>query len=136
MTTANHLLAGALVAVSVKNPALALPHFGYEGKGYGEAFKHRLIWIMEAFGLAGIIALLLILRGHGCLVYVAAVVAVSPDFRWPYRYFWFGRKGLKPPKADPITRFHQKAQWCEHPWGILIELPWFIALFCLLRVIL
>ena len=144
MTTSNHILVGTLIAVTVKQPALvlplafashfvldSLPHYGYDGNGYGEALKYKTTFIMEVLGLFGII-LLLSTGIYGLnLPTLAAVVAVSPDIEWPYRYFFFERRGLVPVDT-PFTKFHKKIQWCERQWGIFVEVPFFIAGYILL----
>lgn len=144
MTTANHVLVGTLIAVTVKQPALvlplafashfvldALPHFGYSGSGYGVAFRHKAFFAMEFFGLTGI-ALLLATSLYGFnLVLLASIIAVSPDFEWVYRYFLYERKGLKPPKTF-LTDFHKKIQWCERSWGMIPEIIFFAILYTVL----
>jgi len=142
MTTSNHLFTGALIALTVRQPTLAvplaflshfvldaLPHYGYDGEGYGYAFKHKLTYAMEAVNLIGVPLLLYLIWGQPVWVWLAAVAALSPDFMWVYRYFWFERKGLEPP-AGPVTRFHKWIQWCEVRWGIAVEYP-FLALLAL-----
>ena len=61
MTIANHVIAGSIIGLTIKEPILAiivaftsqfamdmLPHFGYPGrKGYSEVLKHRLSYIVE-----------------------------------------------------------------------------------------
>ena len=148
MTTSNHVLTGVIIATVVVEPILvvplafvshfaldSLPHFGYGGDGYGEAMKHRSVYVIELLGLIGL--LLLVSTGvfGWNIATLAAIVAVSPDFEWPYRYLFYERKGLVPPKS-PLTNFHQKIQWCEQPWGIYIEIIFFIAGFLLLKSVL
>src|SRR5688572_12550977 len=109
MTTSNHILAGTLIALTIKEPLLALPlafashfvldalpHYGYDGDGYGEALKHKLTYLMEFFGLAGLTLIYLSGAFGWNLALLAAFFAVSPDIEWPYRYFLFERKGLEP----------------------------------------
>lgn len=144
MTTSNHVLAGTIIAVVVKQPALAiplalishfvmdaLPHHGYDGAGYSETFKHKSTYFIEALGIIGMIALLSTGIYGWNLVLLTAIVAVSPDFEWPYRYFIYERKGL-PPESTILTRFHKKIQWCERSWALPIEIVFFIAGFALL----
>lgn len=139
MTTANHLLVGTLIGLTIKQPALALPiafashfvldalpHYGYNGDGYGEALKHKTTLVMEALGITGFIALLMTGIYGLNLPTLAAFVAVSPDLEWPYRYFRFETKG-EIPGNSAFTRFHKKIQWGERKWGIFIEVPFFIA---------
>lgn len=138
MTTSNHILAGALIALTVHEPVLivplafashfildALPHYGYEGDGYKEALKYKLTYVMEALGFIGFVLLAVSGVFEKNFVMIAAFFAVLPDFEWPYRYVFFERKGLKPPSTF-MTRFHQNVQWCERSWGIIPEVVFFI----------
>ena len=136
MNTLNHLATGAAIALVVNEPLLALPlaflshigldmlpHFGYPNaeSGYGEALKHKLSYFSLAFDIIGIGILIALINDHGWLVYVAAVLALSPDLMWPYRYIWFERKGLVPPPWK-VARFHTGIQFFEREWGIVIEI--------------
>lgn len=133
MTTSNHIFTGAIIALVVKQPQIALPlafvshfvldalpHYGYDGHGYGAAFKQRLTFVVESINIVGVPLLIYTLRGQSVWVWLAAILAISPDFMWVYRYFWFERKGLNPP-GGPLTRFHHWVQWCEVRWGWPIE---------------
>lgn len=138
MTTSNHVLVGGSIALALHSSLLviplafashfvldALPHYGYEGQGYKVGFKHKTTFIMEAFGLIGLLILLVTVNFFVWLTFIAAIVAVSPDFEWAYRYIFFERKNIKP-KSGFFTRFHQKIQWCERKWGIVFEILFFI----------
>lgn len=144
MTTSNHLLVGSLIAVTIKEPALVvplaflshfvldmLPHYGYNGNGYGVAIQHKTTYYMEGFGLLAILALLATGIYGWNIILLAALLAVSPDFEWPYRYFFFERKGVVP-RDTLFTKFHKKIQWGERWWGIFIEIPFFIAGYLIL----
>lgn len=108
----------------------ALPHYGHGGNGYSEAFKYRLTAAMESVNLVGIPLFMYILWDESWLVWLAALLAVSPDFMWVYRYFWYERHG-ELPSAGPITHFHKTIQWCERRWGIYVEVPVLIGLVTL-----
>lgn len=140
MTTSNHLFAGAIIALSVQQPAFAIPlafmshflmdampHYGYEGRDYGKAFKHKLTFVMESVNIVGVPLLFYLLWGQSIWVFVAAVAALSPDFMWVYRYFWFERKGLPAP-GGALTKFHHDIQRYERSWGILVEIPVLVSL--------
>lgn len=139
MTATNHMLAGALVAVAVKQPLLAvplafashfvldsLPHFGYPNHmGFGEALKKRLTIVMLGYDVLALILLILLFADKVSLLIVScAFTAITPDLVWLYRYFFFERKGLPSPRG-PITKFHQWVQWGERPWGIAVEVIFF-----------
>ena len=133
MTISNHMLAGTLIAVVIKQPLLALPlafashfvldslpHFGYEQRGFGELFRHKITYVVQALSIVGLVLLAATGVYGWNLALLAGIIAVSPDLEWGYRYFFFERKGLTPPKT-PLTDFHQKIQWCERSWGIFSE---------------
>lgn len=141
MNTLNHAATGATIAVVAGNPVIALPlafashfaldalpHHGHPGNGgYPEAFKHKkLTFLSLSYELIGLPILLFFLVGQPWFVWIASVLAISPDFKWPYRYWFFERKGKKPPEADKLTKFHQWVQWCERPWGIVVEIAYSI----------
>lgn len=133
MNVVNHMATGSLIALSIKEPALAiplafmshyaldaLPHFGNYGKGFTDLFKHRIFYLEEIIDVAALLVLLALLKGQPLRVYAAGIVAVSPDLVWLYRYWWFERKGRMPP-GGWLTKFHKWVQWCERLWGIGIE---------------
>lgn len=135
MTTSNHLFAGAVIALTVKQPLLAvplalmshyildaLPHFGYkDAADLASMLRFRLTLIMESVNIIGVPLLIYLLWGNSVWVFLTALVAITPDFVWVYRYYWYDRFGL----AVPLGRFshwHSAIQWGERPWGIVIEL--------------
>ena len=139
MTATNHAATGALLALIIKEPILVLPlafishfvmdvlpHFGYPGnRGYGEAFKHKLTYLVVFGEIVGLAFLLWAVAGQGWLVYVAGIVALSPDFLGLYNYFGIERKHQDPSRfvINRLHRkFHRKLEWCERPWGIFIEI--------------
>ena len=143
MTASNHALVGSAIALTVKQPLLALPlafashfvldalpHFGYPG--LGEAFKHKLFIIVESFDAIVLILIFLTMVQIGYMPLLGALMAISPDFEWVYRYFFYERKGLKPPLTSPLAKFHSKIQRYERPWGIAVELPFFLIVFVLI----
>lgn len=145
MHTVNHVGVGAGIALLSGRPEVALPlalashyvldalpHYGISGdEGFTALFKRGRTWPMVVVDVIGTILLLVLLIGQAWYVYAAAFLAVSPDFVWLQRYYGYERFGKKPPKAGPLTQFHQKIQWCERPWGIYIEIPLAILLIVL-----
>src|SRR5580704_14447947 len=106
MTTANHILVGSTIAVAIKQPLLALPlafvshfvldslpHFGYARAGYGTAFKHKMTYLELPLDALGVVIVLLTFHFSEILILSCALLAIFPDFEWPYRYFFFERKG-------------------------------------------
>lgn len=138
MTFANHFLTGSLIAVSVKEPALvaplafashyaldALPHYGYYKGGYDVLLQHKATYVLEVLGVLGVIALLLTGEYGWNIVLLGGLMAVLPDVEWPYRYFRYEKPG-KTPRDFWFTRFHYNIQWCERPWGVFIEVAFYV----------
>lgn len=138
MTATNHALTGALIATVVDKPLIALPlalashfaidmlpHFGYPGHGgYKAALKHRLSVIMMLADPILFVPLIIVLLAHNVPVwtYIAAFLALSPDL-----YDFFGYFVFKEPKGwNSFNRFASKIQWCEQPWGLVVEIVWYV----------
>lgn len=148
MNTLNHLATGAIIALALDNPVLAVPlalvshfvldgvpHFGFAGEeGYVEAFRHRLSYFSVIFDIIGTGILLSLLGPENWFAMAVGLVAASPDIMWLYRYFMFERIGKSPPNWW-IARFHVKIQWCERQWGIVIEVIYSIAALLLVRTL-
>lgn len=136
MTTSNHIYAGAAIALAIKQPVLALPlafashfvldalpHYGREGHGgYAEVVKYRLTLIFEAVNLVGIPLLIYLLWGQAWWVWAAALLAISPDFVWVYRFVRYERHGLELPTGR-LTHIHIAIQRYERAWGVAVEIP-------------
>jgi hypothetical protein len=138
MTATNHAITGAIIAVVIDKPVIALPlallshfaqdalpHFGYAGHGgYREGLKHRSLKFVMLADLLSFIPFLAILLVHNASiwVYLAAFLALSPDFYDFIAYFIF--------KKDAGWNWFSKTastiQWCERPWGIGVEILWYI----------
>lgn len=146
MTASNHAITGAVIALTIHSPLLALPlaflshfildalpHFGFEGHvGFRAAFKHRVTVFILIFDVISWLILFYLLLGQPAIIYLAGLIAVSPDFVWLSRYFFFERKNLEPPSPSWFTRFHQDIQWGERPWGVVFELTWFAGMITVL----
>ncbi len=148
MTASNHAITGALIAAAISKPVIflplaflshfvldMLPHFGYERAGYAEIFKHKKTARLQiCLDIIGLLILVWLIRSENWLVFVAAVLAVSPDFVWPYRYFILEKRGLtRPGEGNAINRWHSRIQWCEHPWGFYVEIIWFASMAILIK---
>lgn len=136
MTATSHATIGALIAASIKRPEVALPlaffshfvadaipHYGFAGHGgFGPALKHKSgkwVGITDPIFLISLMTLLLHL-GASWYVFVAAILACTPDIEWFFAFLFYERKGKKPPRS-PIANFHTVIQWCERPWGYITE---------------
>lgn len=140
MTATNHAATGAVLAMALQNPVLALPiafashfmldvlpHYGvpYDKRPHHQSFGRVLA--VDAVMLP-ITALMLVVVAGGAwwLVLLAMFLAISPDFVWIYRYYK-ERQGQVLDK-HPFTHWHSRIQWGERPWGWIIELAWFVVI--------
>lgn len=111
MTITNHLLAGSLIGLAIKEPLLAavlalashfvmdaLPHFGYPGrKGYSEVLKYRLTYIVSVATLLTSVSVIIWLLAHGEYFALGmGLVAVSPDAVGLYNYLAYKGMAKKP----------------------------------------
>lgn len=151
MTATNHALTGAVIALVVKKPELAIPlafvshfaldmipHFGYKDNvDFGTALKHKLTkYVVALDPLLFIIFLGLLLHySAGIWIYVAAFVAMIPDFEWLLAYYGFERRGNKPWRSV-FAKFHSNIQWCERLWGGFVEIAWYLGGLWLLSILL
>ena len=147
MTGSNHLVTGALIAAVVPVPALAIPlafvsHFVLDAlPHFGDTNKHS--WLNRHFnyilavdiivGLAFLLALAILQPLHWVLMLVCAAVSVSPDALW-IPYYLSDRKGIEL-EHGRLSKLFKKIQWAERPWGIYVEVLWFVTgVFVLSRI--
>lgn len=149
MTATNHMLAGAVVAVSIQHPLLiapvaivshfvldALPHFGVHRDDSAKRNKHPLFQYILAVDIALTIAMMALLpsvmRGavSGWVLLLGMTFAFLPDVVWVQHFF--GGLRNKQLQLSRISRFHGKIQWGERSWGVAIEVVFFGALAVLL----
>ena len=109
----------------------ALPHYG----GLKHTSRQFLVSLGVDIVLAGAILLFLAVYQpqNWFLMVSCGIAAASPDLQWLAPFLHELMSG-KPAKIahDPITRFHQKIQWGERPWGIWVEVIWFSVMLTLL----
>jgi hypothetical protein len=91
----------------------------YAGAALAMAVHHPVIGMMVALGSH---FLLDVLPHYGRSEREVA--------KW-FRYFYYERRGMQASQYL-LTRFHDKIQWGERPWGAYIEIPCFLALVALL----
>jgi hypothetical protein len=146
MTATNHVMTGALIALAIQRPLLALPlaflsHYVLDalpqfGLGFvPEAERDKNKIFRTITGVDGILALVLfwimpyLLRNHVAPATTAfcMVLAQIPDAVWFYRHVVAGRKGAYG-KKHWTTDFHKAIQWCERSWGFYFESVWFVAI--------
>lgn len=148
MTAANHMITGAVLGAFFKQPLLVaptalashfvldvLPHYGVAGKGgYESIFEHELTYLTEGLGIFAILLLL----GTGLvgwnITLLGAVFCMLPDVVWIYEYFYRERHG-RPLIRTGLIGFHRQIQWCERPWGLVVEIIFFVFMFWLLTIL-
>ena len=133
MTGSNHVVAGALIATAVTQPAAAIPlalasHFVMDAlPHYGDTDKHSWLnrnfkYVLLTDALIGVsfMAALIIFQPAGWVLMVAcALAAVAPDGIWLPHYLATLRGEHR--EQGMFTRFSKWIQWGERPWGIYIE---------------
>jgi hypothetical protein len=133
----NHVVFGSLIGLTIKEPALAVPlalgsHFALDMiPHYGEHYRTKhgtklfyaraLADIIASFGF-GFWVLSLHPPNLG-LVVACMILAVLPDLLWPIALYV---KQSGP--AWEFFKFHKLIQR-ESPWGIYIEIIWFLLSF-------
>lgn len=138
MMMINHMVTGAVIAFTVKEPLLALPlavlshfvldsipHFGDNDQcaskeGYFPRFKKVVLITDAAFTV--IFMSWLVVSGY-TLAIACAVAAASPDFVWIYREIVLKIRGSLKPR-NVISKFHETVQWYEKRWAIVIDVAY------------
>jgi hypothetical protein len=130
----NHVVFGGLVGLTIKEPALAvplalgshfvldmIPHYGehYRTRHGTKLFKVRAVADVVASFAFGIWLLWLHPANSG-LVAACMILAVLPDILWPVALY------IK--QTGPAWEFFKRIQR-ENPWGIYIEVIWFLVTF-------
>lgn len=153
MTATNHALTGAVIALSVKQPALAiplaflshfvldaLPHYGVANGDVFERNKKLLTKIVFSTDAVLFVVTLVWLgfffhaEVSNTLLFWSAAAAYLPDLPWIYRFV----REIRTRKWEPggrYTRIHEKIQWGERPWGIIVEILWAIGALIAVEVL-
>lgn len=138
MTATNHVLTGAVIALSVQNPVMALPlaimsHFALDGLPHFDlkindhrAGRFQMLLYSDMF-IASVVLLSIAATRPAVwpLMIICGVLAASPDLMW-FPNYSRGLKGQKPKDHGWAARFHSKVQWLTGPFGAVIELLWFL----------
>lgn len=149
MTATNHALTGAVIALVVKHPEIAIPlallsHFVVDmiphfDAGYAHLRLAKMVVAVDSV-IAGslTIALSLLLNTHVAdwIIFLCMFAAISPDLVWGARYFIF--KDFKRATSEPLDRFsrwHQKIQFSETHPGILVEAGWLLLMVGLIKTL-
>lgn len=139
-------MTGALIAVAVERPLLAIPlaflshflldmmpHFGYARVPIQQrdARKHFLHFqITDAFVALGIYLLVPFLLSDQQSPLVTALcmmAAQAPDALWVFEYAHAQRRGQYL-ERNWYLRFHKAIQWCERKWGAYVEAVYFLGI--------
>ncbi|MCB9822041.1 hypothetical protein H6801_01585 [Candidatus Nomurabacteria bacterium] len=134
MIATNHALTGAVIAVVIKQPVLAIPlaftshficdaipHFGVDLKFNSRAMY---VWLIldGLFALSAAGFLLWYGVESPVLLAMCGFVAMSPDFGW--LYYGLNNKLGKVVEYDTLTKIHHIVQWYQKVPGIIIEVSW------------
>lgn len=137
MTATNHVLTGAMIGLTVQQPAAAIvlalishfvldaiPHFGDLHKWTKRTSRHfKLVLAVDAsLSLAILVLLGFVQPANWVLAVVCAITAASPDLMWLPHYI-DDLKGRASKHFNIVENFHSKIQY-EWPRGIVVELLW------------
>ena len=142
MVGINHALTGGLIISFTHNPAIGLPlallsHFVLDSMPhFGEVFEKRkklstTVWGIDLTLVVIFLIILIVSQQWG--VFLGAVVGMSPDFAWVYRFTVQEQFGSIPPRPEnSFNRWHAAIQRFESKPGLIID----VLTFCLLVTIL
>ena len=150
MTATNHAATGALVAVLINRPLIALPvafimhfvmdaipHFGLNipsitQRNKDKIFKRVLIGDIIIAGLLLIILPLLLSPEYNWwLVFLCSFACMAPDLVWGWRLY-FELKNKTERAKSWFSKFHATIQWRETPVGAFVEIAWFCSILYLI----
>ena len=142
MTATNHAMTGAVIALAVRQPALAiplafashfvldsLPHFGIYEDDVLKRNRHWLFRTVTSIDIPLMLVLLFVAPHLAAkklawgVVLAGMLAAIAPDSVWVYRFF----NEIKTQQWRPgsrYSRFHQAIQWFEQPIGLIVEVIW------------
>lgn len=134
-----HTLTGALIAVAVKDPALAAPlaftshfvldstpHFGLDGLDF-KTNKGKIVGVLDCFGaLITWLVLISLFPAQWFLITVGVFFACLPDLLYLPDIFF----GFVPSKK--LLRFHSRIQWSQTPVGTITDAAWASAVIYML----
>ncbi len=149
MTGLNHTATGAVIALSIKQPFLALPlafashfvldalpHFGID---HADKAQQSLLRKVVTYDSCATVLLILTvyLVSRNLFVVACMLITLLPDSVWFVKYAHDRYRGqaFSLPK-DVFSRFHKRIQWGERPWAWRLELVWAVVALTVLSVIL
>lgn len=147
MTGFNHGMTGAVIALAVKNPAIAIPisfashfvqdvvpHWNYgvsrQKDKTASFFTARfdlslLIDFLISVTLMTILALMF--PSQKWTIWACMIAAASPDLMWAYYRLYLEHLKKRKPKYDPLARLHRFLQRSQTGPGFVVEIIWFVA---------
>ena len=142
MTSYNHAVTGALVAVAIKQPAIAFPvavasHFLFDAVPHWDhkvaLSKRKITNIGELiFTSLLVIILSLVINAPYWLTVSCMILAISPDIMWLPGILHGKLPAMDGPSLlHKVRRFHKKIQWSETGRGFYYEAIWFAAFLVL-----
>lgn len=146
MTATNHVLTGAVIALSVQNPVIALPlavmsHFALDGLPHFDlkindhsSGRFQMLLYSDMFVASVVLLSIAATRpAFWPLMIACGILAASPDLMWFPNYLR-GLKGQKLKTNGAIASLHSKVQWLTGPFGAAIELLWFLLALSLITL--
>lgn len=154
MTATNHALTGAVIALAIDKPLLAIPlallsHFaldiiphynppGVTNQGYvshTESWRKKMripsFRYLFALDMLLFISGLILIPWWGSdvtapwVIFTCMIAGAAPDFTGGIEYLYFLATGKKI-GASRLDKWHAWLQWRERPWGIWVELIYFL----------
>jgi hypothetical protein len=150
VTAPNHALTGALIGLTVANPALALPlaflsHFVCDAIPHydppeldnvkrlkSKRFVYEFLVVGALLCFALVVLLALARPQHWVQAAAGAFLATSPDLFWIPKFLQVRKTGQETALHNPFLRFHAFVQWKTGPRLIWVEAVWFVAFSVLL----
>ncbi len=143
MIMMNHLLTGAVIALTIKQPELmiplayashfvldSVPHYG-EGKDGQEYIKTPVSWtIITIDALVSGTFLFWLVDTHHYMLLLGAVLAYMPDATWIYRFMHY-RVTKRHTSRNRMSRFHERLQR-EYTWAYGLEFTYLIVVLSVL----
>ena len=142
MTGTNHGMTGAVIALLVKEPVLALPisfishyvcdaipHYGIAQDEELLGKKFNTILIADfIFAVSLMVVLGFIFPTQKWLIWGCMATAAAPDLAWAYYHLYLEKIKKRTFKLDIFSHFHHWIQWSQTPNGKFVEIAWFLSM--------
>jgi hypothetical protein len=142
-----HVAAGAVIVANISNPWISLPlavaaHFILDAlPHYGDIKAHRAqqlaaqrfaVPVDALAALLMLLAIVLFYPANPLLVALGGILCASPDLGHIFPFVRYLRTGEASVSKDWLSRFHDRIQWCERRWGLVVELPFLVVMLFVL----